>query len=365
MRKHLFEVAKARSLRALIWVSVAVILTFWLSNRLGVRSPSGGGRPVAEAAILSVPEELLNIGEIWENERLKWVAPLKNVTGEEVEVGDIVSTCNCTSVEPRKLTIPPGETREICITIDASATKVSETERWGLEVGIIPVIIRPKEARLPPWTIRGLVRRTVRFYEPVLDLGSHSQVAQPLPVRKTSFVASSAVGSMRVVTDVPGFRAEIYNHGDGPHELRLEQKAVLPNGRHRFNVVVTPESLSGDLLPPRTLPVVLTILNDFQPTPPLAVFGARPLGDTAEETVSFSSLTNRRFQVVGFVVKGKGLSVEKMRADKDAEVFLLKQQIEQLGQNEGKVTFTMKDNAGTETEVPLIASYLGVEASSN
>ena len=57
---------------------------------------------------LTVQDEALDFGEVWEQESFEWVVPIRNVTGGDIRVLDIKTSCGCGSVDPKQFVVPAG-----------------------------------------------------------------------------------------------------------------------------------------------------------------------------------------------------------------------------------------------------------------
>src|SRR5262249_52816263 len=67
---------------------------------------------------LWVSPERLNFGEVWEAEQFRWVLPVTNGSGEDIEIVNFATSCNCLSVEPRAVVIPAGQTVEVNLVLN-------------------------------------------------------------------------------------------------------------------------------------------------------------------------------------------------------------------------------------------------------
>lgn len=63
----------------------------------------------------------LDFGLVWEDYEFRWIIPIENRGSEPFVIEEFWSSCNCSSVAPRSLTIPPGEKREIRLTLNLTS----------------------------------------------------------------------------------------------------------------------------------------------------------------------------------------------------------------------------------------------------
>jgi hypothetical protein len=91
------------------------------------------------------------------------------------------------------------------------------------------------------------------------------------------------------------------------------------------------------------------------------LFGAKQLGEIAEEVVTLQSLTAQRLEVIGVVVHGEGLVVEGIpESQAVGPSFVLKQQILKAGQQTCRVVFRVRRTPNMEGEAEVPVSYLGL-----
>ena len=85
----------------------------WASSSRGVgAAPS----PVESKAVLVVDTAKLNLGAMWETDRFELTIPVTDNEQHPIEIEEIESlsaTCNCLLIEPRTLTVGPGEKRAL------------------------------------------------------------------------------------------------------------------------------------------------------------------------------------------------------------------------------------------------------------
>ncbi|MBY0231201.1 MAG: DUF1573 domain-containing protein [Gemmataceae bacterium] len=77
-------------------------------------------RPVQQAKreSLVVDPARLDFGEVLENERFAWTLPIENRGDAEARITKFQENCVCAKFDPPSLVIPPGETREVRLTLD-------------------------------------------------------------------------------------------------------------------------------------------------------------------------------------------------------------------------------------------------------
>ena len=328
---------------------------------------AGGGafpaRPFVDAnappAGLAIARKHLDFGETWENPRFEWTLPIENRREQDVRIRDFTFSCTCLSTEPRSLVIPAGETRDVKLTLDLVDREVKGRPQEGRD---FKVTIWPRldgeSSRSGSWTIAGRVRTAIYFDKPVLDLGRHSELAQPLPLQKVKVMSLIPLKGIMSKTDSQVLEVSTSAVPADPcrFELVVSPKK-LPVGQVGLEVVIVPQLSDGQELPGIPLKISGWLVSDFQASPPAVVLGSRQIGELAEERVSLYSLTGRSFDITDVSVNGEGLAAGLLLTQEPT--YLLKQEILKQGHQRTRVLFRLKTaNGNADVEVPV--SYLGL-----
>ncbi len=81
-----------------------------------------------DVPILVVSPEELDFGSVFARDQFPWKLHIKNPGSQTVEVIDLRPSCGCTKVTPTSLTISPGETREVQLTLDLTKVRAERAE---------------------------------------------------------------------------------------------------------------------------------------------------------------------------------------------------------------------------------------------
>lgn len=142
-------------------VAVACGLALWF----------GVNRPKRYLVSLFVPKSALNLGVVTENSSFQWQLPIRNQSDRSIQIVGFVASCNCVSIEPSRLTIGPGATIKLNLTLDLTkAPGYGTGNSWPFKVNLVPRFQSQNTGRLS-WTLRGEVRRLVAVSPAVWKLG--------------------------------------------------------------------------------------------------------------------------------------------------------------------------------------------------
>lgn len=322
-------------------------------------------RLAAGNAGLVVADRFLNLGEVWEDPALAWTITVTNSSEETVHVEDFVTTCNCVSVEPKSLVLPPGEAANVRVTFNFTLTPSRRhpiTDEEDVEVGVAPVI-RNGWAQERGWTFRARVRRLLRVNPRLLDLGTDLVKGGPILPRKvvvTSKITLAkllahcdpAVGDVQV-TPVPG--------QSNSFSVAVTPSARLPGGNFRFDVMLKAVQPGGASLPPVKLPVTGVVQSEVQALPAALAFGVQPVGSQIREVVVLSSLRNRAFDIESIQTTSESTRVEAFEEAKSGRAFRIVQTIAAPGKHQHTVTFSVRTADKQVATARLRLTYIGVE----
>jgi hypothetical protein len=318
--------------------------------------------PNHSSECLTVAPDRLSFGEVWEDSRFNWSLPVENRSGQDILIDNFVSSCTCSAVEPRSLTIPAGETRRVTLTLDLSAKSGARSPPVReFELLLAPQI---REGPHPPprWVVRGQVRTAFRVTPPALDFDSHSELAQPLAPRTIRVECLVPIDSLSATCDSPRFRPRVSRSPDDPHQIEVAVVPVtaLEQGPFRCAVTLTARTAEGQQLPGKTVVIGGRIIGDVQTAPSEVQFGALPIGEVAEELVALESLAGRRFEVTGADKQGEGLEVTAApNAPVAGPCFLVRQRVVGAGDRAGRVTFKLRSPERGAFTVTLDVRYYG------
>ncbi len=194
---------------------VAGVVVNWLYLRyFGQGSPSASpaqSRP-SEDSIAFVRAAYRNLGEIWETADFVWEIPVENRAGHSITIDRISSSCSCTAITPSSLVIPPEQSRPLSVHIDLTTGRKPGTEPVPRELRLaIQPMARSggKWTPLGNWEFHGKVKPILDPKHSLLDLGAHSNLAQPLAVVRCPVHAHTELRQIRCADPSPFFKARI------------------------------------------------------------------------------------------------------------------------------------------------------------
>ncbi len=348
--------------RALGLILLAVVcgLAYWLgSTSRGERSIGG----------LVVPDGCLDLGEIWESDNYQSILPIRNTTGQDVDILDFISSCNCVSVEPPSLMIPAGHAREVRLTFDLKlGSRVSRESRRTLAVGIAPRLrnSNPGDQISSPfaWMIRAIVRSRATVDPPALSFWDDCVRGHTPPARTVRLTAHVPVVAVQPRYDPAVLSVWVRKapgEGAGVFFLEVRPSPTLPSGAFALPVSVYLRTAEAQTVYGTTLQVEGVMREDIAAVPDQVFLGAQDLGASVTETVVLRSAAGHPFDVLSFDANGGG-TIEPAKIDlATAKAFKVTHICSREGDQRFTVTFTVRAKGqDNEITVPVQFFYHGI-----
>jgi hypothetical protein len=301
----------------------------------------------------------LELGDVWETDRHLAIIRIHNGGKAQRELLDIRASCACAGLEPRRVTIPAGETREIRVQLNLRP-RSDENRAVSSRSFSLPIWAREQATDGPSveryWVVRAKVSSAFRRV-PSAEFGRRSEVIQSVGGLIVPIVSAQELERINVVPS-PSFMAEIRRtSSDGDWDLKVKPKPGLTRGLYAEEILLEPELRGGQLLPAVAVPASLSVVSDFEVVPEIIQSGSCEAGTVTSNRVELRSLTGRSFTVEQITSLGSGIRV--LPIPEREHVKLVEHRIGQ-GRSDGKVVFTLKTSTGEVQEVVLPLTGHGI-----
>lgn len=344
-----------------IGIGVAVFLCAW-----GFRLTTSTTPPLL-TPLLFVSLSSLDFGEAWETDDHLVKLPIKNLSTQELTIVDFVTSCDCSKIEPKTLTIPPGQSREILVHLNFKAKLVKDRSAAirDFQAVLEPVLKSSDHSSKPQrWIIRGRVRVPLSWEAAQLKFGQHSERSQPLLPRTITITALTPLSKLTATTTSLQFEAKVAPVPETPgcYQLTLSPKTILARASYHFEVLLNAEREGGERLPVNKLPVGLSIVGDLQASPHVILLGAKSAGELAEDCVTLASLTGQTFEVMKVSTEGVGLTAEKLTNVKET-AFQIRQRIAPPGVYTNWLSIQVRSGNAQEETLRIAVRYQSINTS--
>ena len=293
---------------AVFIVCAAIVSGMWYGQKIARKPYQSGG--------LYIPERALNFGQVWMQKDFNWVLPITNTTTESIEIESVKGSCECTAITPRSLTINPGETAELQLTLNFATKQIPQRRTvpsWDFSMHVL-ASVKGKGAQLPGWEVRGTIRNALKLASSTIHLDSSWIAGTPLSPKTVLVKSFEPLTGLHVQCDESVCRVTTEKVGDDRQfAVRICPNDALPIGPVAFPLFLKPMPHDEVDVPPIQLVVKGSIVGEMAAFPDKVVVGALPIGESVQETVVLRSRLGRTFEVlevktsspaVTFVVEG-------------------------------------------------------------
>ena len=275
------------------------------------------------------------------------------------------STCECSQVAPASLEIPPGETRRVTLTLDLRSLSREDAAKaiTDFAVNLTPILATDPEQQGPTWRLTARVRRPLLGPPRRIDLGWHSERAQPFEPVSVKVEVAPGIDELRAFGK--GMFVSLARDKKDANRYTLSVSPVgrLQVGEVSGTVMLTPYR-QGKALPTHTISASGMVVDDIELSPSGLLLGAQPIGTTRTETVTLRSRTGAKFEVVRVESPGPDTRVEQPTGADVGRRLLVHQKITANGQYAGDIRLTLRDPDGSTRMMDLRVAYFGMDSAS-
>jgi hypothetical protein len=323
------------------------------------------GRPESAKPDLFVEPSALDFGEIYERKEIRLELPITNTTSREIVIDGFASSCACAAVTPRRVSIPPGGTRTVAVTIDLTikTEKISAIRIEDVSVRLWPHLTDEKHGDIR-WKIHGRVKRMFGVPDPaLLDFGEvDPDLKTGWKSNRVRFWISPDVRDLRCDASQAYFHCDLERSSSPTGEWILSGTLDGRPPYGRFNCFVTIEGTVSDKTAVSTaVGVVGQVVDDVYMLPDSLGFGLGKIGEERSDSVILRSKSGHPFQVTGFEHDPATTKVTAVKAPQGSYAFRITQRITATGDNYPKLGFNIEGPDRRRSRVlPLPATYYGI-----
>jgi hypothetical protein len=351
-------------------VGACLALSCYVAYQLGSRrEPS---RPDGEEPKESIIEGLeingsnLDFGEAWEQRKFSWKLPIRNKTGRDINVLDFAFSCGCIDIEPKSLTIPAKQEREIELRIDLTQQRgfpnLQDHER-PFAVGITPIQDRRAWPR-GSWGVYGIVKSRVTLDKLAINFGDSPVSGEP-PVTQTAVALVHIPAEMLAARYDSNVISVAVRKRESPlndFDVEVGPKPTLQPGPFNAELnldVVTP---TGERLPGLSIPLMGTMQPEIRILPARLILGLREIGKVAEADVVLQAPDREKIivdqiQTSTTDVDVRSISVENVPSGR---AYRVTQKVIKEGDQRNLVTFKIRRGTGVYVVASMEVCCQGV-----
>jgi hypothetical protein len=307
----------------------------------------------------------LDLGDVWDIFEFTRDLTIHNKSGADKKIEDFATSCFCTAVEPRRLTIAAGQSVVVHVRIDPNRRSPDEASLAArpFAVDIWPIQDESLRRR-PGWTMHGLFKSRVTLDVPSVHFGQETARGAPSPIRKV--VATVHVPFARLVAKLepPAIGAVSVAPDPGKPdrvEIRITPANTLPTGAFKATVRVDVVDPAGGVAPGALLPIAGDVQPEARLLPARIMLGARPVGTTAEAIVILQAPADAPWTVDHIETDSPDVGAEATTAEGVAagRAFRVTQRTEREGNQTDTVRFVVRKGGGPPVTLTMEVMCVG------
>lgn len=349
----------------LIGVALAVpgcYLAYLLGTMLApVRAPvAAAPAPQATAGLEADPASLA-VGEVWEDPAFVREVVLTNRGDRPAHVTELSGGCECTRVEPRAFTVPPGGTQTVRVSIDLTHRFPYQFGAERRELALpLHATLADRGVAAGGWKITGVVKSRVSLDGRGLEFADLCGRGGPPVTRAMRATAHVPLAALTAAAPSDRATAEVrpVSGKPGEYAIRVTPNADLPLGPFRFTVPVSATLPDGRTVPCASFAVTGEVVSPVRVVPGPVLLGEVPVGSKAEAVVAV------RFPAAGWSVD----RVETERTDTTVAAtdpldghpaYRITQAVGEAGDRSAQVRFVCRRPQGDVETVPVVVLWYG------
>lgn len=347
---------------------LSCLLTYSLGRRVFDKEQTApGAKQLVRIDGLAVAVSSLDLGECWEEKAVPCQLPIRNLTGNPIEVYDFAASCTCLEVAPRSITVPAHETVTISVKVDLSRRTSIDLGRAvrPFTIEVIPIFKGGKQPR-QGWALHGSVRSRITLSTTTLDFGESPVQGEPSPVQKVVAKAHVPSRGLEARTSSRSVTCQVSRVGTTPDtfEVAIAPQSTLPPGSFSANVIIDLITPSGERLPGVTLPVLGQVQPEVRPLPARLLLGSRPVGETVNGVVVLQAPVGAEVAVEQIETDSADVNVEPVAIDGSpaGRTFRVTQRVVKEGDQASTVCFRIRKSGGRPQSVQMEVCYRGEAA---
>jgi hypothetical protein len=305
---------------------------------------------------LQISEDFLDFGEVWAQGEFLWAIEIRNNDDVPIEILEFISSCECLSVTPGQLIIPPNSSGliELVINLLPWDSRTASDEYRPIEIHLTPLI-----KNSPPihsgWRIRGLVHHSLKNvgvnYVLPDELGEDAIV----DLNWEPFVQ---LENICVETQTPFFieNLSVENTSNTSINFRIKSLKPISPGAIEIPLFILIEIPDGTKLP--IFPLVLkgSIGETIRATPNFLHLGILPIGNKGRKFVAIRSSDGREFQIEDIL-----LDDDEVRGAISGNAGVWFERVSQnLGENSTMARIIVRDMDEKVHVIEIGISYYGI-----
>ncbi len=296
---------------------------------------------------LAVAAADLDLGEVWEEKDIAWRLPIRNQTEGRIEIHDLVQTCGCTDIKPRRLSIAAGETATVDLTLDLTHRTYSDhgRSRRPFEVMFFPALDPKSRPRLG-WKLHGTIVSRVTLDKLAIDFGERPVHGETPVTQKVMATVHVSCQRLEATVKPEAATVTINQQEDDKtkYEIVLATNPDLLPGKFQADVRIFTVSPNGDKALGVTLPISGRMQPEVRLLPAQLLLEAKPIGEVTEAIVTLQAAPDTKVTVDHIEIDSPDLRVEPTAVEgiPAGRAFRVRQKVTKQGEQVSEVRFVIR-----------------------
>ena len=314
---------------------------------------------------LMVPTDNLNIGEVWEEKDFAWRLPIRNATGDTIQIHKFNTSCSCTAIEPARISIRPGETATVNLTIDLMhlSDAVAGVARRPFALSVQPVTSLTRQGGFG-WQIHGTVRSRVTLDAKTVHFGDQPIRGQTAVTRQVLATVHIPCQGLKVAVNPLVATVTVNRREDAPErfEITVAANPNLPPGNFQTDAKINVVEPNGKHTLAFMLPIAGTMRSEVRLLPERILLEPRPIGETADAIVTLHAPPDANVVIDHIETDDPGLTAEAATIPgiPACHAFRVRQRVEKEGEQTVSMRFVLRGRGDKLTTLPVQMCYRGV-----
>jgi hypothetical protein len=268
---------------------------------------------------LIIEDQFLDLQTVWEDSSFRWKLPIRNVSGEPIEIEGFSTSCTCLVPDRQGFILQPRQEREVELVLDLTKLFHKKTSNQvPLEVLVAP-LVKGKAAKNAGWKLKGTARRLLDVLPSRIEFPDGLITGRSFTPLKATVVAAVPMRDLVVKSAPAQVSVAVQKRKNGNEfELLVTPGAQLPVGRFEGKLVLQPLPTNQEerALPEKIVDVAGLVHAEVEALPSSIAFGAQALGEKVSKTFRLVSRTGERFELHRWTIEGPSASSSKITLEK-------------------------------------------------
>jgi len=344
--------------RKIVLVAMLVGCVAWLSRSYWLPATM---RDRHESESASIAAENLDFGETWESNSFHWPVIFQNHSTGTVQIEGFGTSCDCVRPNIDSLAIPSGEQRRVEYTLDLTKDRPLFVEHNGWPASF-QIGAKCKDSngtyRRLSWNLHGTVKSVLSIEPEALSFGDSLIWGCEYQPRTATVRVLGPVESVSIA-NMPGAITCQLTQAPHGYKLKVAPSSKLSPGNFNKDIYLEVHLQNSKDVIYRVLPVSGSVTQKVVALPQSVRFGAIPLGQRVEGTITLNSRTAEIIKSVD-AEPPSGMTIERSSPKDAGWLIQFRQDVAEKGEHRVVLDFRVRLSSNETLTLPISISWFGM-----